>query len=350
MSYSSTRTKTAAIAYGAFGTNCHDFIVQHCQNYPYSCSTGGSNDTGIQKMNPVSIRIYDANTSKVVSNHFCNMYLTEGEHRPAAESIFATIENNFDWDNIPVQNCVSLSADNASTMIWKRNSLASDFKDKNSEIFISLCFSSMCHLAYIAASHANDAFSEVLGLNVENSCIDIFYWFDKSSKRKGKLIEYFQFCDQEYQSVLKHVSLRWLSLGKYMNRILVSVRWLSLEKCMNRILKKIESLKSYFLGEEWTDERFQRLHRWFSNPLLEQALMFQTNAISMFTNFNLLLQRDQPSKHVLKAAIESLGRKLSSRIVTPTHLCNSTSAFSLDLHDDQLCKQHTSIFLEQELS
>ena len=65
----------------------------------------------------------------------------------------------------------------------------------------------------------------------------------------------------------------------------------------------------------------------------------------MFTNFNLLLQRDELSIHVLKAAKESLGRKLASRIVTPTHLCNSASAFDLDLHDDQLYKQHTSIFL-----
>ena len=125
----------------------------------------------------------------------------------------------------------------------------------------------------------------------------------------------------------------------------VSVRWLSLEKCMNRILKQFESLKSYFLSEEWADERFQRLHRWFSNHLLEPALMFETNAISMFTNFNLLLQRDEPSIHVLKAAMESLGRKRASRIVTPTYLCNSTSAFDLDLHDDQLYKQHTFIFL-----
>ena len=125
----------------------------------------------------------------------------------------------------------------------------------------------------------------------------------------------------------------------------VSVRWLSLEKCMNRILKKFGSLKSYFLSEEWVDERFQRLHRWFSNPLLEPALMFQTNAVSMFTNFNLLLQRDEPSIHVLIAAMKSLGRKRASQIVTPTHLCNSTSAFDLDLHDDQLYKQHTSIFL-----
>ena len=126
----------------------------------------------------------------------------------------------------------------------------------------------------------------------------------------------------------------------------VSVRWLSLEKCMNRILKQFESLKSYFLSEEWADKRFRRLHRWLSNPLLEPALMFETNAISMFASFNSLLQRDEPSIHVLKAAMESLGRKLASRIVPPTYLCNSTSAFDVDLHDDQLYKQHTFIFLE----
>ena len=46
-SYSSARTKTTAIVNEAFGTHCHDFIVQHCQNYPYGCGTDGSNDTGI---------------------------------------------------------------------------------------------------------------------------------------------------------------------------------------------------------------------------------------------------------------------------------------------------------------
>ena len=65
-------------------------------------------------------------------------------------------------------------------MVGKRNSLASRFKEKNSEIFISDC---PCHLAHIVASHANnEVFNEVLGLNVKNVCIDIFYWFDNSSK------------------------------------------------------------------------------------------------------------------------------------------------------------------------
>ena len=128
-SYSSARPKTTAIVNEAFGTLCHDLIVQHCQNYPYSCDTDGSNDTGIQKMNPVSIHINDANTSKVAANHFYNMCLTEGEHGATAESIFVAIENNFDY--IPFQNCVSLNVDNASNMVRKRNSLASRFKDKN---------------------------------------------------------------------------------------------------------------------------------------------------------------------------------------------------------------------------
>ena len=93
--------------------------------------------------------------------------------------------------------------------------------------------------------------------------IDCFYWFDKSSKRKGKLLEYFEFCNQEYQAVLKHLS----------------VRWLSLQRCMERILKKYPSLKSYFLSEHFADQRFQRLSGLFGNPLLETALLFQTSSI-----------------------------------------------------------------------
>ena len=67
----------------------------------------------------------------VVTNHFYNICLIEGEHSTTAESIFAATENNFDLDNILLQNCVSLSVYNASTMVGKRNSPASRFKDKN---------------------------------------------------------------------------------------------------------------------------------------------------------------------------------------------------------------------------
>ena len=80
----------------------------------------------------------DGNTSKVVTNHFYNMCLTGSEHGTTTRSILAAIENKFGLENIPSQNCVSLSVDNASTM------------------------SCPCHLA----------FGEALGLNVKHLCID----------------------------------------------------------------------------------------------------------------------------------------------------------------------------------
>ena len=112
-------------------------------------------------------------------------------------------------------------------------------------------------------------------------------------------MEYFDFCEQDYQNILKHLS----------------VRWLSLEKCAVKVLKKFPSLKSYFLSEHFSDGRFQRLNEWFSDPLLELAFSFTQATVSIFSNFNLLLQREEPTLHKLKSSIERLGRKIANRIV-----------------------------------
>ena len=157
-------------------------------------------------------------------------------------------------------------------MIGVRNSLASRFSNKNPNVYISGC---PCHLAHIAASHVNDAFNNLIGFNIENVCIDSFYWFDKSTKRKGKL---------------------WNTLN--------SIRWLTQERCIiGKILNKYSSLKSYFLSQHHTENMFNQLHKWFSNGLLEPALSFQSAIISIFTSFNRLLQRDEPTIHLLKPAM-----------------------------------------------
>ena len=80
-------------------------------------------------------------------------------------------------------------------------------------------------------------------------------------------------------------------------------------------MKKFPSLKSYFLSEHFGDGRFQRLNEWFSDPSLEPAFLFTQATISIFTNFSLLLQREEPTLHILKLSIERLGRKIANRIV-----------------------------------
>ena len=71
-------------------------------------------------------------------------------------------------------------------MIGKNNSIASRFLEKSQNVFIAGC---PCHLAHIAASKSHDACSDYIGLNIDNVMVDLFYWFDKSAKRKGKLKE-----------------------------------------------------------------------------------------------------------------------------------------------------------------
>ena len=63
--------------------------------------------------------------------------------------------------------------------------------------------------------------------------IDTYFYFDKSTKRKNELADYFQFCDVEFRSVVKHISTRWLSL----------------ELAVHRTLQNYPALRSYFVSE-----------------------------------------------------------------------------------------------------
>ena len=73
-------------------------------------------------------------------------------------------------------------------------------------MFIADC---PCHLAHIASSNFHDAFSEYIGLNVEDVMVDLSHWFDKRAKRKGKLKEDSEFCRSGYNSYFK-VFYGWL--------------------------------------------------------------------------------------------------------------------------------------------
>jgi hypothetical protein len=181
-------------------------------------------------------------------------------------------------------------------MIGVHNSIASRCRVKNQEIYVCGC---PCHLANIAASNAHDAFAEALGVNVENLLIDIYYWFDKSTKRKGILAEYMEFCDLEYAKILKHVSTRWLSL----------------ERCVLRILQKYEGLKSYFLSEHFAEARFERFHIAFQNPVTEIALLFNQATIPLFTTFNKLLQSEEPVIHIVHEKVTTLAKTQGNRII-----------------------------------
>ena len=68
--YAARRTKTSAILNKSFAPHCVNYVVDHCKSHPYSVGTDGSNDTGVEKMNPICVKVFDINRSKTVTTHF----------------------------------------------------------------------------------------------------------------------------------------------------------------------------------------------------------------------------------------------------------------------------------------
>ena len=90
---------------------------------------------------------------------------------------------------------------------------------------------------------------------------------------------------------------------------------------------------------------FQRFSQVFDNPLLEPALLFQTSSISLFTTFNLLLQRDEPTIQVLKPAMETLGKKITNHIILSSVMKDLGSIAELNLDNEEIFLEPKSLFL-----
>ena len=98
--------------------------------------------------------------------------------------------------------------------------------------------------------NANKAFVEECDFDIEDFSVDNFYWLNKSTNRKKKLLEFCQFVDFEYRQILNHIS----------------VRWLSPEKMIDGLLLQYPALKSDYLSVRKSQPRFKRLHKWYKGP------------------------------------------------------------------------------------
>ena len=103
------------------------------------------------------------------------------------------------------------SSDNNSSMIGKNKSLLNLIKDAQSElpqkIFDVGC---PCHLAHLCAQKG----AKALSMQVDDFVTDLFYHFKRSVKRKATLRGHMEFTNTGVKKIIKHVTTRWLSLGK----------------------------------------------------------------------------------------------------------------------------------------
>ena len=135
-----------------------------------------------------------------------------------------TVIKSFSLDR---NNYVLYSSDYTNSMIGKRNSLLKRTTNvQGNQKTFDVGYP--CHLAHVCAGKG----TKELSVNVEDFVIDLYYHFRRSAKRKAQLREYTEFNNNAMRKIIKHVSTKWLSLGK------------SLEGT----LKQWDSLESYFIS------------------------------------------------------------------------------------------------------
>ena len=155
-------------------------LVESMKSHPFSISTDSSNDTGLEKMNPATVRIYDFETSRVSTRFFDMCVSSSSTAQSLYSSLDGKLEELFQCSN-PRALCTSVGVDNTSVNIRIRDSTKTRVLERNSAIFFNGC---LCHIIHNRACKASEELCLHCGFDVEELCTDIYYWFDKSTKRK----------------------------------------------------------------------------------------------------------------------------------------------------------------------
>ena len=118
--YHCARTKTACILNYALAPYLKNELVVAMKTEPYSLSVDASNDAGVSKMNPLTVRIFDI-SRQFVSQKFLDLCLTTGVDASKSYSIFEKIDETLQVNEIPWDNCTAFGVDNTNTNIRARN-------------------------------------------------------------------------------------------------------------------------------------------------------------------------------------------------------------------------------------
>ena len=233
-----------------------------------------------------------------------------------AEKLFEAINKALEDSGIPWSNIVGFESDNTNVMVGKHNSVLSRVKEKQPLVFSQGC---VCHLSNLCLL----AGVKVLPIDTDDFFVDLFYYFEKSAKRREEFREFQEFTGTKELKIIKHCSTRWLSL----------------DRAVKRVLQQWSALYAYFDRESETDRsaRVLRLDKHLKSPLTKLVMLFLEFALDSLCKFNGVFQSSLPMLPFLKSEVKRLLRIIMGRFIKPNVIKDTGDDFDqLDLDDTTL--------------
>lgn len=206
--YGCARTKTTSII-GEMSKTEKKCILEIIRNNPFSIATDGSNKSDA-KLYPIVVTFHNEESQQNETS-LLSVPVLEGDSTGLniAELILDVLISN----DVPLENCLAFGADNAPVMMGTTAGVAGILSKKIPHLCVMGC---SCHLLNLAAEKG----AACLPVSIEEYLIDIYYYLEKSAKRKEKLKNFQMLHNAECRKILKHVSTRWLSLSRCLKRLL----------------------------------------------------------------------------------------------------------------------------------
>jgi hypothetical protein len=152
--YASRQTKTACIINGAVAPFFLQKLIESMKQGPYALSIDGSSDSGVEKMNPLTVRFFD-NINGMVTTQFLDMCMASSS---TADGIFSKMQEALSKYDISWTNCIAIGLDNTSVNMGCRNSIKTRVLSVNPALTVIGC---PCHIVHNIAGKAGEAYEKV---------------------------------------------------------------------------------------------------------------------------------------------------------------------------------------------
>ena len=256
------RTKCTAIVKEALSPHFHAKVLQNMSN-PYSIMIDESNDKE-DKSCIILVRVLDAEVGNI-KTRFLDMPIV---NIGTASNIFSALKASLEKYGLDFSKAMAFMSDTANVMKGCRSGVQKLIKNENPFLYDIGC---ICHLADLCIK----AGMSTLPLDIDQLFIDIYYYFQHSSKRNQEFVDmWHSFYTSEPKVILKHCPTRWLSLLR----------------CIERYLYQLPGLISYFLSCEQTAKVVSIADR-LQNPLTKPLLLFLKHVLPFMDRFNRNFQK-----------------------------------------------------------
>lgn len=249
------------------------------------------------KMMAIVCRYVDPDTW-AVQTELIRMLELDPEKESDSEGMFKSFMKVLNELNIPIQNCLCYSCDNASVMIGKNKSFKVNFEKKVDKLFTLGC---PCHRVAIVAK---TAFSAHFAEDIDPFMTGVIAYVRKVPSRR---------------QILRDISMT----DKNMPLILTpycATRWLSRGETVKKFISFWSSLETFFENQHAQNPKKENAKKFldlFKDPGMKAKFHFVDSVIVHFDNYNKFFQSDKTRIHLLQEKSLSLLLQIATKFATP---------------------------------